>query len=403
MTPVVLLVLLAVQGQTTVLPRTPKAPEPPSSYEQLVTRYQQGGYDEAVAEVAGHSASAFVVPFDLALAKFAYGAQDEKLRQVQRKKAGINVPATEWFKAHDDFVRFLLAAMMLHTEASLRTPDVGQMHAQLALARTAEKALSDAAGELDPHVWNNVKFEVPQGPGSGFVTKGDVDRARHDWLVIVTIGYHARSVMAGLDRFIASALYRHPKDPALELCLGVYLERIARFTIVDDSLAREINPFELVQDSRRKLDKAIQAYQEAARAPELAAEAHLRMGRIHAQQGELTQARAELEPLSAAAQPPFIKYLALLLLGKVDEIDRKPEAATARYRAALELFPTSQAPFIALSRLADQRGDMAGARDWLERSFALSTSHRVDPWWLYNVPFVDVTALVRSERALISR
>jgi tetratricopeptide (TPR) repeat protein len=405
MTPVLLLALMALQDQT-VLPRPPKAPEPPSAYEQLVTRYQQGDCDAAVTEIAGHSARAFVMPFDLALAKVAYRAQDEKLRQVQRKGAigqTTKAAADDWYHAVDEEVRFLLAAMMLHTEASLRTPDVAEMRAQLGVARTAEKALADAEREFEPHVWNKVKFEMPQDATAGYLTKKDIDRARHDWVVIVTLGYHARSVMAGLDRFIASALYRYPKDPALELCFGVYLERIARFTIVDDSLARDINPFELVQDSRRKLSRALEAYQEAARAPELAAEAHLRIGRIHALQEDPKQAREQLEPLAESGHPPFIKYLALLLLGKVDERDKKPDAAVAKYRAALTLFPTSQAPFIALSRLADERGDLAGARDWLERSFALTTSRRVDPWWLYNAPFMDVRTLVLSQRALIKR
>jgi tetratricopeptide (TPR) repeat protein len=402
MTPVLLVALLALQDQPNVLPRPPKAPEPPSAYEQLVTQYQKGGYDVAVTEVAGHSGSAFVLPFDLALAKVAYRAQDEKLRQVQRKGIGITVAPKDWYQAHDDLVRFLLAAMMLHTEASLRT-SAGEMHAQLFVARTAEKALSNAERELEPHVWNKVKFEMPKDPQSGYLTKADVDRARHDWVVLITLGYHARSVMTGLRDFIFSGLYRYRRDPALELCLGVYYERVARFTVVDESLASDIYPWDFVAASRRTLEKALTAYEEAARAPDLEAEAHLRMGRIRAGLSDLKRARQELEPLAASGQPPFMRYLALLLLGKVEEMDKKPDAAVAKYRDALALFPTSQSPFVALSRLADERGDVAGARDWLERSFALSTSRRVDPWWLYNAPFMDTKALVASLRRQITK
>jgi len=158
-----------------------------------------------------------------------------------------------------------------------------------------------------------------------------------------------------------------------------------------------------VAASRRSLEKALTAYEEAARAPDLAAEAHLRMGRIRAGLSDLKRARQELEPLAASGQPPFMRYLALLLLGKVEEMDKKPDAAVAKYRDALALFPTSQSPFVALSRLADERGDMAGARDWLERSFALSTSRRVDPWWLYNAPFMDTKTLVVSLRRQITK
>jgi tetratricopeptide (TPR) repeat protein len=401
-TSVLLIALLAWQDQTKVLPRPPATPQPPSAYEQVVMQYVKGDCENAVAQIVAHSAQSFVLPFDLALAKIAYRAQDEKLLHVQRMGAGIKRNPTEWFQAHDDLVRFLLGAMMLHTEASLRTP-VDEMHAQLAIARTAEKALSNAEQELEPHVWNKVKFEMPKGQGSGYLTKTDVDHARHDWVVLVTLGYHSRSVMAGLQQFIFSALYRYPKDPTLELCLGVYYERIARYAVVDETMAGEIYSWELVQSSRRALGKALEAYAEAARAPDLAAEAHLRTGRIRAELEDLKRARQELEPLAASGEPPFVKYLALLLLGKADEHDKNPKAAIAKYQAALALFPTSQAPFIALSRLADERGDVPGARDWLEKSFALSTTHRGDPWWLYSVPFVDSRALVLSQRALITR
>ena len=209
--------------------------------------------------------------------------------------------------------------------------------------------------------------------------------------------------MRGLGEFITSALYRYPRDPTLELCLGVYHERVARFAVVDESLAPDIYPWDLVQESRRKLQKALDAYEEAAKAPELAGEAHLRMGRIRAELGDLKHARQELDPLAASGQPPFTRYLALLLLGKVDELDKKPEAAVARYRDALALFPASQAPFVALSRLADERGDVAGARDWLERSFALTTGQRADPWWVYNAPFVATKAIVASLRRQIAK
>ncbi len=318
MTPVLLVALLALQDQTNVLPRPPKAPEPPSAYEQLVTQYQKGDYDVAVEEVAGHSGNAFVLPFDLALAKVAYRAQDEKLRQVQRRGIGITVVPKDWYQAHDDLVRFLLAAMMLHTEASLRT-SVGEMHAQLFVARTAEKALSNAERELEPHVWNKVKFEMPQDPQSGYLTKADVDRARHDWVVLITLGYHARSVMTGLGDFIASGLYRYRRDPALELCLGVYYERLARFTVVDESLASDIYPWDFVAASRRNLEKALTAYDEAAGAPELsAAEAHLRMGRI----------RAGLK--RSEARPPGARALGRVRPTAVHEVPRPAVAGQDR-------------------------------------------------------------------------
>jgi tetratricopeptide (TPR) repeat protein len=419
MTPVVLLALLALQDQPTVLPRPPKAPEPPSAYEQLVTRYQHGDFDGAVAIAARYPGKAFEVPFDQAYAKVAYRAQDEKLRMVQRRGTiGETTKASwdGWYLAVDQELRFLLAAMMLHTEAAMRTPIAempaqahamatsgDEMHAQLQIARTAEKALIDAERELEPHVWNKVKLERPQDQQSGYLTKADIERARHDWVWYVTLGYHARSILVGLRPFIESALQRYPKDPPLELCLGVYYERVARFTIVDESLLRDVYPSDQVAGWRHNLEMALDAYEQAARAPDLATEARLRMGRIRAQLKDIRRAREELEPLAASGNPTFIKYLALLILGDVDIDDRRPDAAAEKYRAAFELFPTSQAPLLALSRLSDQSGDVPAARDWLEKSFALSTNRRVDPWWLYFAPFIDMNALKLDLRKEVTR
>jgi tetratricopeptide (TPR) repeat protein len=210
-------------------------------------------------------------------------------------------------------------------------------------------------------------------------------------------------VLDDLPKHLADELQRYPEDPPLELCLGVYEERMARYSVVDESLARDIYPSDHVAGWRRLLEKALVAYELAARAPDLSVEARLRKGRIRAQLNDRKRAREDLEPLAASGDPPFITYLALLLLGDVDELDKTPDRAAAHYRDALALFPASQAPFIALSRLSDERGDTGGARDWLERSFALSTNRRVDPWGVYYAPFVDIGALLSSLREQIRK
>ncbi len=400
MTSVLVFVLLALQGPAQTLPRPPKAPEPPTAYEQLVARYQQGDYDSVVTEVARQPARTFEQPYTQAFAKAAYHAQDEKLRQVLRggfKNADWKIVPKDWFQAQDSVARFLFAVMMLHTEAALRVP-VGEMQAQLHLARTAEKALADTEREMNPHEWNKVKFQMPQDPQSGYLTVADVERARHDWLVLVVFGYHARSVLDGLNAFITASLQRYPNDPPLELALGVSHEGAARIALVDESLAREIYSNAQVAAWQRILQQALAVYEQAAKSADFATEAQLRIGRIQAQLGDTTRAREALEPLTGPTDPLFVRYLASMILGDVEKAAKRPDAAADHYRAALVLFPTSQAPLVALSRLADERGDQAGARDWLEKSFALSTGRRVDPWWFYYVPFVNLPAQVQSLR-----
>jgi hypothetical protein len=85
----------------------------------------------------------------------------------------------------------------------------------------------------------------------------------------------------------------------------------------------------------------------------------------------------------------------------VDEGDKHDAEALARYRAALALFPSAQAPLIALSRLQDGMGDAAAASESLEHSFAATTARRVDPWWWYFAPLIDIDALALSLRTQV--
>ena len=56
-------------------------------------------------------------------------------------------------------------------------------------------------------------------------------------------------------------------------------------------------------------------------------------------------------------------------------------SADQLYRESLALMPVAQAPSLALSRLADSRGDLRDARRWLQRSFVAVGPRREDPWW----------------------
>jgi len=381
----VLLAVQAQQTQPTVLRPPTRYAEPPSQYEQLVVQYQRGEYDSAVSQAARTPATVFQAPFERVLARLWYNALLEKHLKSR------SVTPKPWHDAEDRLLRFLVAARLLHTEAALRAP-IDQMGPHLQLARTADTTIERLQRDLEPH---------PES--STYLTRERIAKSRHDWVVFIALGYHVRGVLGDLPKHLADELQRYPEDPALELCLGVYDERMARYSVVDESLARDIYPSDHVAGWRHLLEKALAAHELAARAPDLSVEAHLRMGRIRAQLNDRKRAREGLEPLAASADPPFIKYLALLLLGDVDELDKTPDAAAAHYRDALALFPASQAPLIALSRLSDARGDMSGARDWLERSFALSTNHRVDPWGVYYAPFVDISALLFSLREQIRK
>lgn len=384
MMPLAFAVVVAMQAEPKALRRPPHYADPPSRYEQLVAEYQRGEYDSAVARVARTPAKAFEKPFEDALARVWYDALVAKSRKT---RGGLK----DWYDAEDRLLRFLLAVRILHTEAAFGAP-IEQMGDQLKLARTADTTLARAQRDLDPHTET-----------SHYLTADKLARSRHDWVVFIALGYHARGVLGSLPQYLTESLLRYPKDPTLELCLGVYDERATRYAFVDETLVRAIYPSPQVASWRHGLEMAMDAYAQAERAPELELEARLRAGRIRVQLNDLKRARETLDPLTALANPPLIRYLALLLLGSVDELEQQPSAAAQRYQEALTLFPTSQAPFVALSRLSDEQGDMSAARGWLERSFALPMDHRVEPWSYYYAPLVDLAPLVASLREQVRR
>ncbi len=255
------------------------------STEQLVAQYQRGEYDSAVSKAARTPAMVFEKPFENALARLWYNALLEKHLKSR------SVTPKPWHDAEDRLLRFLVAARLLHTEAALRAP-IEQMGAHLRLARTADTTIERAQRDLEPH---------PES--STYLTKEKLARSRHDWVVFIALGYHARSVLDDLPKHLADELQRYPEDPALELCLGVYDERMARYSVVDESLARDIYPSDHVAGWRHLLEKALVAYELAARAPDLSVEARLRKGRIRAQLNERKRAREDLEPLAGSSRP----------------------------------------------------------------------------------------------------
>jgi tetratricopeptide (TPR) repeat protein len=87
------------------------------------------------------------------------------------------------------------------------------------------------------------------------------------------------------------------------------------------------------------------------------------------------------------AEEPILQYYANLFLGR--EFEALGNAAEARrsYERAAALAPTAQSPLLGLSRVADDAGDRAAARDAIARVVTLPASEleRADPWWVYEV------------------
>ena len=353
----------------------------PSPYEQLLARYTSGDFDRAVDATAAKPADDFEAPFQDAWSR-AKSAADAAYRDFRSDKS--HTP-TEWDQAQDRLARLLVAAMLLHTEASLITSGE-QVVGHLDLARTAVQSLED------------VKIEH-HAPDSTLLGPEQVAHIVHDWHVLAASVLIARGTGAPVSDFLTKALQRYPRDPGLELALGVFYEREAGEAVVDISLIRDIYMSEGVGSWRHVLELAVAAFQRSQKYGLEGGEAELRLGRIHALLGDNRRALAELTPIAESESSSSLRYLAIMFLGEMAEGAGKRDEAQSRYLEALVLYPDAQAPMLALSRQRDQAGDDAGARAWLERSLKAVSSHRVDPWWIYGkAPLWSFNDMVGSLR-----
>ena len=113
-------------------------------------------------------------------------------------------------------------------------------------------------------------------------------------------------------------------------------------------------------------------------------EARIRLAHVLIDQGRHDAAAPLLREALTASLPPFLEYYGALLLGRLDEARGDVAAARDRFERASRLFPTAQAPRIALSRLALLEGRLDEALAFLSAGVgddAAAPSH--DPWWFH--------------------
>jgi tetratricopeptide (TPR) repeat protein len=131
------------------------------------------------------------------------------------------------------------------------------------------------------------------------------------------------------------------------------------------------------------------------------AEARLHAARVTGLLGAHAEAADDLRRAAGALTDPRLLYYAALFLGHEEEQLVHREAARASFEQAAALFPRAQTPLLALSQLARQGDDAAGARAALQRmlAFPASDSARDDPWWDYDRSHVrDADTLVVAWR-----
>jgi tetratricopeptide (TPR) repeat protein len=286
----------------------------------------------------------------------------------------------------------------VHTEAALRVSnDVKAYGGQLTLAREAVARLRRL--DEDDRRINGPLSASDHEPGMLRPDASPPSREQRaalglpeweamklfirDWYLVVASRLQLGGHLAFLKKHVTEGLELLRDDPEMLLARGSISEGEADTAVIDRSLAREIYASDYVQRWRQFMSAAGGDYEAAARRQPDLYEATLRWGRINAHLGDRKAARRALEEVAASDGPANLRYMAQLFLGDLAEREQQPDRARAAYESALALFPTAQAPMLALSLLCDSAAESKCARRWLSQSMAATGRGRLDPWWAY--------------------
>ena len=141
-----------------------------------------------------------------------------------------------------------------------------------------------------------------------------------------------------------------------------------------------------VLDEDGELRQAEQLYKRALERKPNYLEARIRLGRVLGLRGRHKEAVEQLRQ-GQVAQEPVLRYYAHLFLGAEFEALGNGAEARQSYERAAALAPAAQSPLFGLSRVADQAGDRAAAREAIDRVLKLPRDdfELADPWWVYEV------------------
>jgi tetratricopeptide (TPR) repeat protein len=341
------------------------------AYLQVAERFRVGEREEAVDALGRWRAR------DLEAAQRALAAQPERLSPCVGGPETVGVPTVE-------------AAALLHVQVAFRAharDDTDAFRKHLQLAQNLFEWVRKATGDSDEGLRRG-----PPGAECAYAVR--VSRRNFYFALGGLLLSAAEPRLAGeaAERGLEAA----PEDAPLLLTAACAHELTALISAqyVSQPFLGSLSPAELnlARLRNRDLVDGIEAEQKdardllrraLARDPALAP-AHLRLGRLLAQEGRLDAAERELVA-AESARDADTRCLALLFHGGVREARGDLAGAEAFYRRAIEVLPRTQAGRMALAHVLEATGRVQEAR-----ARVLEVLHSPwprdplsDPWWLY--------------------
>jgi tetratricopeptide (TPR) repeat protein len=181
------------------------------------------------------------------------------------------------------------------------------------------------------------------------------------------------------DTFPNDAIWRLAKAVAAEQRISPFSTQ--RTDAVFINVVAAANPGRVAAERSRLRDVAIRAFQDLVDAPEVGAEARVRLSRLRMEAGQVDAALGLLSGVEDRTSDASLKYYARLFRGRLFEQLARPDDARTEYSAALQLKPGAEAAMLALASLAFLRDDAASA-DQLTSTMVTGLA-APDPWTRY--------------------
>jgi tetratricopeptide (TPR) repeat protein len=356
-----------------------------SPYLDVVERYRSGDHLRAVDEVAGFPAAGIrdrarrdltELPCQLLT-----GLADCVVARAQKPR--------EFERVVEVWASTLPAAAALHVDAAVAAQKAGRVEAS-----TAHQRLGLELADL---LVASVPVAIAGRPDRLEVQRGV-------WRLSIWL-LQLRLELKDLELLLTRARQMFPGDGLTLLASGGFHEVQARpYLLLEASEGRQGNlaAWRLEERSWR-LKSAESAYREAIAADPKLAEAWLRLGRVLTLQGRRDEAHVALARVPELTTDARWRYLALLFRASAYEADGKLDVAHPSYRGALEVWPSSHAARLGVSRLDAERGAWDEARKDLD-GVGLTTPDGDDPWWAYDFGQAwRIESAVAEMRTLVSR
>jgi len=360
-----------------------------SLYLDIVSRYQQGDQQKAVAElgavpVAGLREKTRKELRDLTC-QVLCGTSDCRKAKAEKPE--------EFQRVIEAWSASMPAAAALHVETAIAAQaedrgDVADAHRVIALdlVELMETELS-AAATAPPPPAPSADHPAFTGPTVTGPDRQLARRAQAGQLVSLLSVWllQLRGDLSAIQAPLARAQQRFPTDPLVALAVGSLHEaHAAPHVLVEGSAGRQGNLEKWRADERAyRLGEALTAYQHAIALDPTLAEGHLRLGRVLLLLGRGGEAEAAFAKVPESTADKRWRYLAEMFRADLADGAGNHAAARTRYEAALAIWPEAQAPVLALSRLSASEGDWPAAQARLATLAPRAGGRGEDPWWAY--------------------